>query len=186
MQNQQDEDQLPAVSPAGKQEDVAAEEEDARLELAEESEELCVKEVSRKGEPAVQPKAVIGQDKASPRTGNAADSPVHASSVGGDNIPASSKAGGQKDGSRTALSPGQASTVRVARDTAGEPGMLSCPGSQAALIRNASKRSLEEAKLPAVGKLPPWFRDYSDDSGEVCCQLGVDAKCVHPAVQDTL
>ena len=177
LQSQQDEDQLPAVRPAGKQEDVAAEKEEAELELTDESEELWVKEISGKGEHAMQPKAVIAQDKASPCTGNAADSPVQASSVRGDNNQASSIAGGQKDASRTALSPGQASAVGVARDTvtAGEPGMLSDPGSQATLTRNASKSSLEEVKLPAVRKLPPWFRDYLDDSGEVCCQLDVDA-----------
>lgn len=177
---------MPANRPAGKREDGAAEEEEAKLELTDESEEVWVKEISTKKESALQPKAAVAQGKASLRTDNAADSLVQAFSAGGDNDPASSRAGGQKAGSRTALSPGQATTVRAAHDTAREPGMLSGPGSQAILIRNASKRSLEEAKLPAERKLPPWFRDYLDDSGEVCCQLDVDAECMHPAAQDTL
>ena len=173
MLSQQDEDQVPAIRPAGKQKDGAAEEEEAELDLTGESEEVWVEEISGKEEPALQPEAAVAQGKASLRTGNAADSLVQASSARSDNDPASPRAGGQKAGSRAALSPKQASTVGAAHDTAGEPGMLSGPGSQAILIRNASKRSLEEAKLPAERKLPPWFRDYLDDSGEVCCQLDV-------------
>lgn len=39
--------------------------------------------------------------------------------------------------------------------------------------QDASKGSSEEPGMPAVKKLPPWFKEVSQDGGEVCISISV-------------